>query len=159
MVAAVPRHGRRRHPVSRIGRHRRHHLLLLLLFATNQLFGVPVRVCTQACTEQVYRPSDRTAETYAGRAHNQITIKNKLSLRGRRDDMPPADGSSTRGGSTPCERDRDPTVLLGWTPDPSPRLKVTGIGRAYKSIFIQVRIVKCNVRNTYIVTTSQKQRR
>ena len=61
--------------------------------------------------------------------------------------------------STRCERDRDPTELLGWTPDPSPRLKVTGIGRAYKSIFIQVRIVKCNVRNTYIVTTSLKQRR
>jgi len=25
-----------------------------------------------------------------------------------------------------CEQDRDPTVLLGWTPDQSPRLKVTG---------------------------------
>jgi len=25
-----------------------------------------------------------------------------------------------------CDRDRDPTALLGWTPDPSPRLKVTG---------------------------------
>ena len=112
MVAAVPRHGRRRHPVSRIGRHRRHHLLLLLLlllFATNQLFGVPARVCTQACTEQVYRPSDRTAETYAGRAHNQITVKNKLSLGGGETICPPpmavrlaedlrpsADGSAVR---------------------------------------------------------------
>ena len=28
------------------------------------------------------------------------TVYNKLSPRGRRDDMPPADGSSTRGGST-----------------------------------------------------------
>ena len=32
--------------------------------------------------------------------------------------------------ATDCERDRDPAALLGWTPDPSPRLKVTGNGRA-----------------------------
>jgi len=29
-----------------------------------------------------------------------------------------------------CDRDRDPAALLGWTPDPSPRLKVTGNDRA-----------------------------
>jgi len=35
----------------------------------------------------------------------------KLSPRGRRDDMPPADGSSTRGGSTSvCGRVRSPHV-------------------------------------------------
>jgi len=36
---------------------------------------------------------------------------NKLSPRGRRDDMPPADGSSTRGGSTSVrERVRSPPM-------------------------------------------------
>jgi len=32
-----------------------------------------------------------------------------------------------------CEQDRDPTVLLGWTPDPSPWLKVTGNARANRT--------------------------
>ena len=32
--------------------------------------------------------------------------------------------------STRCERGRDPAALLGWTPDLSPQLKVTGIDRA-----------------------------
>ena len=37
---------------------------------------------------------------------------------------------SYRSGQAIVKRDRDPTALLGWTPDPSPRLKVTGNGRA-----------------------------
>ena len=52
----------------------------------------------------------------SARRTKSVNVENKLSPRGRRDDMPAADGSPTRGGSTSV-RGRGPQSVHLWWPD------------------------------------------